>query len=265
MTHPSPADDVWTLATEKLRLGELFCLATVVRATSRELPVGSKGLFTEAGAVAGPQALRADPGLARHAAAALSRRHSERVEGADGSQVFLDVMGAQPRLLICGAGHIAIPLVRLTLDLGFEVTVLDDRPDFARPERFPGATVRAEGFTPALAAMELGPDPYVVIITRGHEHDAECLAGVLNKPTRYVGMIGSKRRVRFVLETLAREGCAAERLEQVFSPIGLPIGAETPEEIALTIAAELVCVRRKGPQQARSLHAAVTPPGRAPA
>ncbi|HSH70629.1 MAG TPA: XdhC family protein [Deferrisomatales bacterium] len=265
MTHPPAADDVWTLAAEKLRLGELFCLATVVRAASPEVPAGTKGLFTEAGLVAGSEVLRADPGLARHADTALSRRHSARVEGADGSQVFLDVMGAQPRLLICGAGHIAIPLARLTLALGFEVTVLDDRPDFARPERFPGATVRAEEFTPALAAMDLGPEPYVVIITRGHEHDTECLAVVLNKPTRYVGMIGSKRRVRFVLETLAREGCAAERLEQVFSPIGLPIGAETPEEIALTIAAELVCVRRKGPQQARTLRAAVTPPGRTPA
>jgi xanthine dehydrogenase accessory factor len=178
--------------------------------------------------------------------------------------VFLDVMGSQPRLLICGAGHIAVPLAHLTQALGFAVTVLDDRPEFARPERFPGAAVTAAEFGPALASVDLGPEAYVVIITRGHEHDAECLAGVLERPTRYVGMIGSRRRVRFVLETLAREGCPAARLERVFSPIGLPIGSESPEEIALSIAAELVCVRRRGPAQARALRGAVAAAEEAP-
>jgi xanthine dehydrogenase accessory factor len=95
------------------------------------------------------------------------------------------------------------------------------------------------------------------VITRGHEHDAECLLEILKKETAYVGLIGSRRRVRFVLEMLENEGIAKERLQEVFTPIGTPIGAESPEEIALSIISELVCVRRKGSSQARALRAAV--------
>jgi xanthine dehydrogenase accessory factor len=95
------------------------------------------------------------------------------------------------------------------------------------------------------------------VITRGHEHDADCLLEILKKQTAYVGLIGSRRRVRFVLEMLENEGIAKERLQEVFTPIGTPIGAESPEEIALSIISEIVCVRLKGPQQARNLRAAV--------
>jgi len=116
--------------------------------------------------------------------------------------------------------------------------------------------VIAEDFIAALRGMPLGPSTYVVVITRGHEHDAECLAEILRRETAYVGLIGSRRRVRFVLEMLGREGIPQERLGEVFTPIGLPIGAESPEEIALSIVAELVCMRRKGHAQARALRAA---------
>jgi xanthine dehydrogenase accessory factor len=115
----------------------------------------------------------------------------------------------------------------------------------------------AEDFTETLRALPLSPSTYVVVITRGHEHDAECLAEILKKETAYVGLIGSRRRVRFVLEMLCREGILQERLNKVFTPIGLPIGAESPDEIALSIISELVCVRRKGSAQARTLRAAV--------
>jgi xanthine dehydrogenase accessory factor len=95
------------------------------------------------------------------------------------------------------------------------------------------------------------------VITRGHEHDVDCLIEVLKKRTLYVGLIGSRRRVRFVLEMLAEQGFSQKRLKEVFTPIGLPIGAESPEEIALSIMSELVCVRRKGPAQAHRLRKAV--------
>jgi xanthine dehydrogenase accessory factor len=97
----------------------------------------------------------------------------------------------------------------------------------------------------------------VVVITRGHEHDVDCLQEILKKDTAYVGLIGSRRRVRFVLEILENMGIPNHRLKEVFTPIGIPIGGETPAEIALSIAAELVCVRRKGPLQARQLRTAV--------
>jgi xanthine dehydrogenase accessory factor len=171
-------------------------------------------------------------------------------------RVFFDVLTGEPKVLVCGAGHIAVPLARYARDVGFAVTVLDDRADFAHPSRFPGCQVVADEFVTALESMPLGPTTYVVLITRGHAYDADCLAALLPKTTAYVGMIGSRRRGRMVLDQLERRGIARERLEQVFSPIGLPIGAESPEEIALCIAAELVCVRRQGPERTRALRAA---------
>ena len=186
----------------------------------------------------------------------LAEKKKKTVEIDSGIRVFFDLLCAEAKLLVCGAGHIAVPLASFAQTVGFKVTVLDDRSDFAHPSRFPDCEVIAEEFVVALRTMPLGPSTYVVVITRGHEHDAECLAEVLRKEVGYVGLIGSRRRVRFVLEVLSQKGISQERLEEVFSPIGLPIGGESPEEIALSIIAELVCIRRKGPAQARSLRAA---------
>jgi xanthine dehydrogenase accessory factor len=169
----------------------------------------------------------------------------------------LDILASEARLIVCGAGHIAVPLVRFAADVGFQITVLDDREDFANAERFPACDVIAEDFSQALRGLPFGPSTYVVIITRGHEHDVDCLAEVLPRENAYVGLIGSRRRVRFVLDWLEKKGFAPQRLQEVFTPIGIPIGAESPEEIALSIVSELVCVRRKGRPQARALRAAV--------
>lgn len=151
--------------------------------------------------------------------------------------------------MICGAGHIAVHLARYARDAGFPVMIIDDREDYANQQRFMDCEVIAEEFVPALGRISYGPATYVVVITRGHEHDADCLGEVLKHETGYVGLIGSRRRVRFVLEMLEHQGIAREKLTDVFTPIGIPIGGESPEEIALSIAAELVSVRSKGPQQ----------------
>ena len=137
------------------------------------------------------------------------------------------------------------------------MTVLDDRAEFANPGRFPDCRIVVDEFTPALEKMNLGKSAYVIVITRGHEHDADCLLAVLRKETAYVGLIGSRRRVAFVLQMIEQQGIAAGRIKDVFTPIGTPIGAESPAEIALSIIAELVCVRRRGPGQARALRAAI--------
>lgn len=243
-------------ARELLEIGEAFCLATVLTSPEPDLPAGRKAIVLRDGTVEGSLGGdAADRELRALALEALSRRRKGTVELPGGLRVFLDVLAGEAELLVCGAGHIAVPLAEFARRVGFAVTVLDDRPDFAHPSRFPGCTVLAEDFVEALRRLPLGDATYVVVITRGHEHDAECLAEVLPKATAYVGLIGSRRRVRFVLEMLAKEGVPAPRLEQVFTPIGVPLGAESPEEIALSIAAELVCVRRKGAGQARALRA----------
>ena len=161
--------------------------------------------------------------------------------------VFHEVLEPQPQLLIVGAGHIAVPLAHYGKTLGFEVVVLDDRDKYASRERFPDANrVIAADFGPTLRDFPLTPATYVVIITRAHTYDEESLRLILNKPAAYIGMIGSRRRVQTVLRTLAGEGYDRERLGAIHAPIGLDIGSETPEEIALAIIAEVVVVRRGG-------------------
>lgn len=234
--------------------GESFCLATILASAGRGAAAGQKAIVRPDGSMEGdswPDAFTA--ALRALALEALAGGQSGSAEVEPGVTVFFDIISAAPGLLICGAGHIAMPLARFARETGFRVTVLDDRPDFAAQARFPGCEVIAEAFVPALRGMPLGPSTYAIVITRGHEHDVECLAEILSKETAYVGLIGSRRRVALVLDTLGGKGISRERRAEVFTPIGVPIGSESPEEIALSIAAELVCVRRRGPLPARAL------------
>lgn len=237
--------------------GENFCLATVIVSDDPDVPVGRKMIVFPDGTTEGSVgSARVDTALSPLALEALTVKKKRTVVVGDTLRAFLDILSEDVHLLICGAGHIAMPLARFAREVGFKATVLDDRSDFAHPSRFPGCEVTVRNFAAALRDMPLGPFTYVVIITRGHEHDVECLTEILPKETAYVGLIGSRRRIRFVLEMLSKKGMPPKRLDEVFTPIGLPIGSESPEEIALSIVAELVCVRRKGPLQARALRAA---------
>lgn len=240
-------EELWSVADALLAQGQRLCLITwLVPAAGETRRPGDKALCTADGLVAGTPGVEASPELAAAAAEALATGRPGRCTRPDGAQWFVDVLTPGAHVLVCGAGHIALPLARFALELGFRVTVLDDRPEYAHPDRFPGCRVVAQEFAAALDGMSLGPDDYVVLITRGHEHDVDCLTRVLGQPVAYVGMIGSRRRVRFVFQWLASQGYPQERLDRVFSPIGVAIGAESPEEIAVSIVAELVSVRRKG-------------------
>jgi xanthine dehydrogenase accessory factor len=161
---------------------------------------------------------------------------------------FTEVQRRPPSLVIVGAGHVAQPLAEMARLCDFEVTVLDDRPQFANGQRFPHVKrVIAGPMAEELSALPLDGDTYVVLITRGHQHDVECLLVILDRPLAYVGMIGSRRRVRGVFELLEGEHkIPAEALQRVYAPIGLDIGAKTPAEIALTIMAEVVKIYRGG-------------------
>ena len=249
--------DVVARVAELLERGETFCLVTVVVSANPDISTGRKAIvLTDGSMEGGTGSAQLDSKLRVLALEALGEKKRRTVEIENGVRAFLDVLSGEAKLLVCGAGHIALPLAHFARKVGFRVTVLDDRSDFAHPSRFPDCEVIAEDFIVALRDMNFSPSTYVVVITRGHEHDAECLAEVLRKETAYIGLIGSRRRVRFVLQMLGREGIPQERLEEVFTPIGLPIGAESPEEIALSIVAELVTIRRKGHAQARALRAA---------
>ena len=163
-------------------------------------------------------------------------------------QVFVDVPRQPPSLVIVGAGHIAQPLAEMGRLCDFHVTVLDDRARFANRERFPQADQVIVGpMAETLRKLPLDLDTYVVLITRGHQHDVECLLELMDTELAYLGMIGSRRRVRGVFKLLEEErGIPREKLQRVYAPIGLDIGAETPAEIALAIMAEVIKVYRGG-------------------
>lgn len=153
------------------------------------------------------------------------------------------------RVILCGAGHIAQPLCHYAASLGFSVTVIDERPSFANAERFPEADkIVCDDFVSALKSLDVAESDYVVVITRGHSFDGECLRTILPDSLpmpHYVGMIASKRRAIGLLATLEEEGFSRERLDQIHTPIGLDINALTPNEIAISIVAELIAVRRQ--------------------
>jgi len=151
-----------------------------------------------------------------------------------------------PIMLIAGAGHVGQAVARLALELDFHVVVFDDRTEFASRERFdPRVELVVGEIARGLREYPLHGGCYVVIVTRGHQHDQEALAAVVDRPAAYIGMIGSRRKSATVLRNLARAGVARELLDRVHTPIGLPIGARTVSEIAVSILAEVIQVRRR--------------------
>ena len=155
------------------------------------------------------------------------------------------LLEAQPRLFIAGGGHLGLELARLMALLEFSVTVVDDREAYANPQRFPPPIEPVVGdIAEALRRASLGSDSFVAIVTRGHKHDEAALRAVIGSSARYIGMIGSRRKIKVILDDLRAEGVAESLLEHVHAPIGLDIGAVSAEEIAVSIAAELVAVRR---------------------
>lgn len=248
-----------------------FCLTTVVSAPSagREAPVctgqklivhadgsiegsyGGGGLEHAVREAAGVQLRSEQIGLARFLPSGERlppRRSLRQGEAEDAAvEVALEPMVPAPHLIVVGAGHIAVPLARFAKTLNFVVTIIDDRARFANRERFPDADeIVVADFEQAIAQQTITAQSYLVLITRGHEHDEATLRRVVGSPAPYIGMIGSRRRVLVVFQRLAEQGVPEDFLNRVYAPIGLDIGARWPDEIALAIMAEIVNVRRGG-------------------
>jgi xanthine dehydrogenase accessory factor len=161
-------------------------------------------------------------------------------------EIFVEPILPPADLYIFGAGHVATSLYKIARLAGFDVTVIDDREAYANRERFPEAhQVICEDFDKAAAQLAPTESSYIVIVTRGHRDDMRMLRWAVQTPARYVGMIGSKRKTITIFKELQQEGLPAHLFERVHAPIGLDIGAVTPEEIAVSITAELIAKRRK--------------------
>ncbi len=170
-------------------------------------------------------------------------------------EVFVEPILPQPALCIFGGGHVSMALAQAAHGAGFAIGVIDDRETFANTERFPMAREIHTSYEEAFERLKPNAASYLVIVTRGHRDDMRVLAWAVRTEARYIGMIGSKRKVLSVYKALEKEGVPVEKLERVHAPIGLEIGALTPEEIAISITAELIAVRRNA---ANPPHKAVT-------
>jgi xanthine dehydrogenase accessory factor len=158
--------------------------------------------------------------------------------------VHIDPLAPSPRLYIIGAGHVGFHLARVAADAGFRIQVVDDREKFANSDRFPGADIVVEAIPEWLRRAELPAAAYIVIVTRGHQNDLEAVRVLAPRDCKYLGLIGSRAKVVRIFDVLREEGMPPEYLERVRAPIGLEIGAVTPAEIAISILAELIAVRR---------------------
>ena len=175
----------------------------------------------------------------------LSERRSQA--GPGDAEVMLQLFESPSRLVVVGAGHVGHALATIGEIVGFAVTVIDDREEFANRDRFPMAEhVICAEVEEALDGIELDSNTYVVLVSRGHRVDEDALRHSVGRGAAYVGMIGSRRRTGTVLRHLLEEGFDSDALEAVSTPIGLDIGAETPEEIAVSILAEMIMIQRGG-------------------
>jgi xanthine dehydrogenase accessory factor len=181
--------------------------------------------------------------------------HIEKIQGSakDWAEIFIEPFVPDPVLLIAGAGHIAAPLASLAHLMNFSVSVTDDRASFANRERFPTAKLLLVGdIESILKNYPITPRTHIVLVTRAHAHDVQGLRAIIDSPAAYIGMIGSQRRVWAVFKLLHEEGVPSEKLIRVRAPIGLDLGGGTPEEIALSIMAEIIKLRHGGSGRAMS-------------
>jgi xanthine dehydrogenase accessory factor len=253
-----PAGEIAQVIVRLLVEGKTATLVTLVERTGN---IGAKLLVEEAGASTGSlgdESLdRAVAEFVRHfletANEARTFRIAEFAPQLDDwteAKILCERIEPEPRIVVCGAGHVGASLAQLASSIGYRATLIDDRTEFVTRERFPDERIELVAATNwSVAVRETignGRGVSVAVVTRGHNQDEECMQAIMTTSADYVGLIGSKRRTSIVLDRLLETGANQERLKLVHAPIGLDIGAVTPEEVALAILAEIVARRRRG-------------------
>lgn len=247
--------------------GECAALATII-STSGSTPreAGSKMLVRQDGSIVGTVGGSVLEGRVQEVAKTVMREGKPKIldfdltgQAADGmicggvAKVFIEPIVALATLYIFGGGHISFSLARIGKMVGFRVVVIDDRQEYANPERFPDADETiADDFPRVFSRLAVHNFSYIVIVTRGHAYDQTVLEWALNTDAHYIGMIGSRKKIRKLYDNLKAQGTSEESLAQVHAPIGLDIKAETPEEIAVSIIAEIIQVRRSNENKKRA-------------
>lgn len=254
-----------------LKRGEQVVIATVVKTVgAAPCGIGTKMLVRADGSVkgslAGPRTdqkvIETARQTARDGRSSLAHIHLDADQGeAVGScgatlEIFFEILRPEARLIIAGAGYVAQALARLVQQLDFHIVVVDDRRDLADPSAFDEQVQLVFSDIPTtIRNLEPDESSFIVIVTRGHHLDEEALQAALASNAAYIGMIGSPSKVKHIFKHLLQQGTTAEALARVHAPIGLDLGAQTPDEIALSIAAEIVMLRRQGTgMPLKSLH-----------
>jgi len=251
-------NDIYAELARLSAAGEEAALATVISASgSTPREEGAKMLVRPDGSIMGTIGGGAmEKAVIKEALEVMRRGKARKMEhrlsaggelgmicGGD-TEIFIEPITAAPPLFVFGGGHIAVPLVKMAGLAGFKITVVDERPDFASAERFPDAAgVLALDIPSAYARLNVDKGSYIVIVTHGHKGDEAALEGALKTPARYIGMIGSKEKNKAVFAHLLAKGFTQDDLARAHAPIGLRIKAQTPEEIAVSILAEMIAVR----------------------
>jgi len=253
-------EDVFEAVAAALQRGEQAALVTIIRAQgSTPQRVGAKMLVYPDGRIVGTigggcyeneASLKARTAIQTRQPMTAKYELSDDLAEDSGlicggqMEVYIEPLEPAPALYLVGGGHVAYHLAEVAHTVGFKLHVIDDREKFANAERFPSAEeIVIDDIPTWLAAAELPPHAYAVILTRGHRHDLDALRALAPKTLRYLGLIGSRAKVARIYEALEAEGIATEQLQRVHAPVGLDLGAVTPQEIAISILAELIAVK----------------------
>ena len=228
--------------------GTPIALATLLRQAGRGIVPAGRLYVEQGGASGGTLGDQALDARARAVAAEALRAGTARLAPlGEGSELLVEPIVARPHLVVVGAGHVGLALAKLAQGLDYEVTVIDDRPEFASRERFPeGIEVVRADMVEALGTLPIGWNAFIVVATRGHKLDAQCLRAAIGTRARYVGLLGSKRKTILIERMLRQEGLPEDRIRAVHAPVGLDLGGRTPAEIALSVLAELSMERYGG-------------------
>jgi xanthine dehydrogenase accessory factor len=223
-------------------------VATLVKTPNEDLHLGAKLLISEDGSTEGSLG---DANLDREAVSIGKKvaafGENQFFKASDGSQIYVEGFTTPPTLILIGGGHVNKAVSNLANTLGFRIIVVDDRSEFANKERFPEAEkVIIADYQDGLDNLQVNSNSYIIIATRGHKYDDVALASAIQTPARFVGLLGSKRKSILIYKNLLNIEVPLERIQEVHAPIGLNIGALTPEELAVSIMAEIIMVRRGG-------------------
>ena len=217
-------------------------------AGSNGVRVGAKLLVREDGTAGGSLGLlELDEEAKRRARDLMALGKTDYVISPTGAEYFIEAYTTPPTLVIAGGGHVSKALAPIAKSVGFRLFVVDDRPEFASPERFPEAEiVKVVAYASGFKDLPINPNTFIVVATRGHRYDDAALAAALETPASYVGLLGSRRKTVLIYEELLKRGFTVDRLRAVRSPIGLDVAARTPAEIAISVMAEILMFRLGG-------------------